>query len=262
MAKRSRYASDQNSMQNAAKTLKANIQFASVDNPVQSVLLTSSVPDEGKSTIAINLAQTIAQSGKSVLLVECDMRRRTIASMIGVHAKAGLYAVLSEQATLEEAVVPLSQSYMYFLDAEPHIPNPADILSSKRFKRLVATLESKYDYVIFDTPPVGAFIDAAILSQNVDATVFVVRREFAKRSEVMAAFDQLKKAGANVIGTVLNYCETNQSGYYYSNYYADGGKKTDRGWGSTVHVSSASEADDQHKVHGMSKPAAGKRFSK
>lgn len=261
MAKRSRYATDQTSIQNAAKTLKANIQFASVDNPVQSVLLTSSIPDEGKSTIAINLAQTIAQSGKSVLLVECDMRRRSIASMIGVHAKAGLYAVLTEQATLEEAVVPLSQSYMYFLDSEPHIPNPADVLSSKRFKKLVATLESKYDYVIFDTPPIGAFIDAAILSQNVDATIFVVRREFAKRTEVAAAFDQLKKAGANVIGTVFNYCESSQSSYY-SNYYEDGSKKTGHVQGSTVHVSSAAGKEERRSVYGASKSSAGKRFSK
>lgn len=273
MAKKGKYSSDQTSIQNAAKTLKANIQFASVDNPVQSLVLTSSVPDEGKSTIAINLAQSIAQGGKSVLLVECDMRRRSLASMLGVHSKAGIYAVLTDQATLDEAVLPLSQSYMYFLDSEPHIPNPADVLSSKRFKKLLGTLEAKYDYVIFDTPPVGAFIDAAILAQLVDATVFVVRRDFTKRDAVVHAFEQLKKSGANVIGTVLNYAETNEGSYYYYSYN-QGSKKVGDVQGSTVHVSggrsgSASESSPspasapRHvNVSGAAKASAGKRFSR
>ena len=197
--KKGSYGSSQNSIQNAAKTLKANIQFASVDSPIQSVLLTSSVPDEGKSTIAVNLAQSFAQAGKKVILIECDLRRRSIAHMLGVHTKGGLYAVLSGQASLEEMVVPLSQSNMFFLDCEPNIPNPADILNSKRFAKLVGNLEDHYDYVIFDTPPVGAFIDAAVLSQLVDGVLFVVRRDFAKREQIASAFDQLKKAGANVL---------------------------------------------------------------
>ena len=91
-------------VQNAAKTLLANIRFASVDNPIRVITLTSSVPNEGKSTVALNLAQAIATSGKSVVLVECDMRRRSMADMIGVHSRGGLYAVLSEQMALDEAV--------------------------------------------------------------------------------------------------------------------------------------------------------------
>ena len=128
-------------VQNAAKTLLANIRFASVDNPIRTLVITSSVPNEGKTTVAVNLAQAIATSGKRVLLVECDMRRRSVADMIGAHAKAGLYAVLSDQVRWENAVVATGQQNMDFLDAEPHIPNPADIISSKRFARLVQILE-------------------------------------------------------------------------------------------------------------------------
>lgn len=257
--KKGSYGSSQNSIQNAAKTLKANIQFASVDSPIQSVLLTSSVPDEGKSTIAVNLAQSFAQAGKKVILVECDLRRRSIAHMLGVHTKGGLYAVLSGQASLEEMVVPLSQSNMFFLDCEPNIPNPADILNSKRFAKLVGNLEDHYDYVIFDTPPVGAFIDAAVLSQLVDGVLFVVRRDFAKREQIASAFDQLKKAGANVLGTVLNYAESSSDGYYYSNYYG-GSKDTGNVQGSTVHVHG--ENNRRAPINGASRTAAGKRFSK
>ena len=211
-------------VQNAAKTLLANIRFSSVDNPIRVITLTSSTPNEGKSTVALNLAQAIATSGKSVVLVECDMRRRSLADMIGARTRGGLYAVLSEQMTIEEAVVETSQKNLYFLDSEPHIPNPADIIASKRFRRLVEALRETFQYVIFDTPPVGTFVDAAEVGHLSDGVLFVVRENFAKRAEVQAAFDQLRRAEVNVIGAVMNYCEAETSEYYYS-YYAKDGKK-------------------------------------
>ena len=211
-------------VQNAAKTLLANIRFSSVDNPIRVITLTSSTPNEGKSTVALNLAQAIATSGKSVVLVECDMRRRSLADMIGARTRGGLYAVLSEQMTIEEAVVETSQKNLYFLDSEPHIPNPADIIASKRFRRLVEALRETFQYVIFDTPPVGTFVDAAEGGHLSDGVLFVVRENFAKRAEVQAAFDQLRRAEVNVIGAVMNYCEAETSEYYYS-YYTKDGKK-------------------------------------
>ena len=211
-------------VQNAAKTLLANIRFSSVDNPIRVITLTSSTPNEGKSTVALNLAQAIATSGKSVVLVECDMRRRSLADMIGARTRGGLYAVLSEQMTIEEAVVETSQKNLYFLDSEPHIPNPADIIASKRFRRLVEALRETFQYVIFDTPPVGTFVDAAEVGHLSDGVLFVVRENFAKRAEVQAAFDQLRRAEVNVIGAVMNYCEAETSEYYYS-YDTKDGKK-------------------------------------
>lgn len=228
-------------VQNAAKTLLANIRFASVDNPIRTLVITSSVPNEGKTTVAVNLAQAIATSGKRVLLVECDMRRRSVADMIGAHAKAGLYAVLSDQVRWENAVVATGQQNMDFLDAEPHIPNPADIISSKRFARLVRILEEAYDYVIFDTPPVGTFVDAAILSTMVDGTALVVRDNFTKRDEVVHAFEQLKKAEANILGVILNGCETETSEYYYA-YYTKDGKRVKKSEHSSGHASSGAQA--------------------
>ena len=219
-------------VQNAAKTLLANIRFASVDDPIRSIVITSSVPNEGKTTVAVNLAQAIATSGKRVLLVECDMRRRSVADMIGTHARSGLYAVLSDQVRLEQAVVATSQENMSFLDAEPHIPNPADIIASKRFARLVGILENSYDYVMFDTPPVGAFVDAAVLATLTDATALVVRENFTKRDEIVHAYDQLKKAEVNIIGVIMNGCNTETSEYYYA-YYTKDGKRAKSGSHST-----------------------------
>lgn len=209
-------------VQNAAKTLLANIRFASVDTPVHTLVITSSVPNEGKSTVCVNLAEAIATSGKSVLLVECDMRRRSLADLLGVHARTGIYGVLAEQSELEDAVVATGVKGMYFLDAEPHIPNPADILSSRRFRRFLENAQKTYDYVLIDTPPVGTFVDAAVISSLVDATALVVREGYTKRQDVVAAYEQLKKADANVIGAIMNFCETESSEYYYAYYNKDG----------------------------------------
>lgn len=219
---RSRVRSKKLEMQNAAKTLLANIRFASVDNPIASLVVTSSIPNEGKSTVSVNLAEAIATSGKSVLLVECDFRNRSLANMLDAHAPGGIYAVLSEEMSLDQVVAPTTVPNMHLLDVEPHIPNPADVLSSKRFRRLVDALEERYDYVIYDTPPVGTFVDAAILSTLADGTVLVVRENFTKRDAILEAHNQLRKAGANVIGVVMNYCEAMASEYYYAYYTQNG----------------------------------------
>lgn len=219
---RKKKGSDRLAVQNAAKTLLANIRFASVDDPIRSVTVTSSKPNEGKSTVAVNLAQAIATSGASVCLVEADMRRRTLAGMLGVHASGGIYSVLSEDLTLDEAVVETSQKNMFFLDSEPNIPNPADIIASRRFASLVKLLEDRFRYVVFDTPPVGTFVDAAEVGHLSDAAVFVIRENFTKRNEVLEAFEQLRKAEVNVIGTVMNCCESNSGEYYYAYYNARG----------------------------------------
>lgn len=241
MPRRRKTASDALVVQNAAKTLLANIRFASVDRPVKSIVLTSSVPNEGKSTVAYNLAQAIASSGKRTLLVDCDMRRRALADMIGVHARYGIYSVLSGQAELEDAAVSTPHRNLMFLDSEPHIPNPADILSSQRFRKLVAQMESDFDYVVIDTPPVGTFVDAAIIAALADATALVVRERFVKRAELQNAYDQLKKADANVIGVIMNMCEAESSEYYYA-YYNKEGKRVRKSEG---HVSDGPQLPQQ-----------------
>lgn len=113
------------------------------------------------------------------------------------------------------------KSSLLFLDAEPHIPNPVDIFSSRRFHRFVDSLRRTYDYVIFDTPPLSTFVDAAVLGSVADGTLLVVREDFVKREDLISSYDQLRKAEANVIGAVLNYCDTKRGDYYYS-YYDQG----------------------------------------
>ncbi len=208
--------------QNAVKTLVANLRFASVDNPIRSVTVTSSVPNEGKSTIALALARSLATGGSSVLLIDGDMRRRSLGAMMQLHTRNGIYAVLSGKVALNQAVVPTDTGGLYFLDCEPHIPNPVDVFSSQRFKALLDELYDAYDYVVVDTPPLSTFVDAAVVGSLADATLLVVRQDYTRRDDVLGAYDQLQKAGANVVGTVLNFCESEKDEYYYSYYRKDG----------------------------------------
>ncbi|MBQ9058950.1 MAG: CpsD/CapB family tyrosine-protein kinase [Atopobiaceae bacterium] len=220
----SRQDSARTEVTNAAKTLLANIRFMDVDNPVKTIVITSSIPNEGKSFVAQNLSEAIATSGRTVLLIEEDLRRRTLANQIGVHARNGIYGVLSGAVSLGEAVVPTQIKNMYFLDAEPNIPNPSDLFNSRRYKSLLEHLRKSYDYVVIDTPPVTAFVDSAVLSSLVDATFLVVRENFTRRDSIRAAYEQLNKAGGNVSGVIMNYCRHQRNEYYYSYYYEKTGK--------------------------------------
>ena len=226
MAKKRKSSSNRLEVQNAAKTMYANIRFMSVDDPICSIVMTSTIPNEGKSTSSIELARAIGSSGKRVLLVEADMRRRSLSDAIGVRTPAGLYAVLSDEAELKDAIVETDVPNVYFMDVEPSIPNPADIISSKRFRKLMATFEQDFDYVLYDTPPVGTFVDAAILGSLADATVLVVKPGAASRDELLKAYEQLQKAEANVIGICATFCENSSSEYYYA-YYTKDGKRAD-----------------------------------
>ena len=201
-------------IRNAMDSLVANIRFAGADKPVDTITITSSIPDEGKSTIAVNLARTLAEGGEQVLLVECDVHRRSLSGLLGVRARTSMYSVLLERVKLEEAVVPTKTNNLFLLDCEPSIPNPANVFASLQFRNLVKRLRNVYDYVIFDTPPLSAYVDGAIVGATADATLLVTRWDYVKRDDVLSALEQLRKADANVIGTVVNRCEPERDYYY------------------------------------------------
>ena len=214
-------------LSNASKTLLANIRFASVDEKVKTIVVTSSEQNEGKTIVSTNLANAIATSGKKVLIVEADMRRRSLGKLLDIHPAHGLYAALSGAASLNEAIQPTDIPNLYFMDAEPSIPSPADILSTKRFASLVDKLRDSFDYVIFDTPPVSLFVDAAVLSSLVDGTLLVVRQNQTKRSVVVKCAQQLRVADARILGTVMTFCTDDESTYYYA-YYTQDGKRVEK----------------------------------
>lgn len=246
-------------VQNSAKTLLANIRFLSPDKPIRSIAITSSVPAEGKTTTAVQLAEAIASSDKTVLLVECDMRKHDLSSVLHAHCPVGLYAVMTEEEDLDEAVVETDTPNMFFLDIEPSIPNPTDIISSDSFKNLTKKLAENYDYVLYNTPPVGTFVDAAVLSTLMDGTLFVIRMNSTKRDEVVNAFEQLRKAGGNVIGSVATFCEEMGSQYYYG-YYGDAGA-SDESVATTSEATAASAKKETPKGESLNPAAEPERTS-
>lgn len=218
MVKRKKIISNNQEIQNSAKTMLANIRFASVDNPIQSIVVTSAIPNEGKTTTTVELAKAIATAGNSVLVVEADMRHRSLSSLLGIHASHGAYSVMAQSVEFSQAVVETDIPNLHFLDIEPNIPNPVDLLSSHAYARLVDIACDNYDFVLFDTPPVGTFVDAAILSRLADGAIMIVKIGGAKRDEILTAYDQLEKAEANIIGACATFCEETSSEYYYAYY--------------------------------------------
>ena len=211
-------------IRNAANTLLANVEFSSIDEPVKTVAITSSIPNEGKSTIALSLAAAAGQTGKSVLVMEGDLRRRSLLAALNAHPQHGLHAVLTGSCPLVDAAVETPLKGVVFLDAEPGIPNPEEILSSRRYASLLELARNTYDFVIVDTPPVGAFADAAVVARQVDGAILVVRENFTDKRDAVLAMNQLRASTAHVLGVVMN-CEERASGggygYYYGYYYED-----------------------------------------
>ena len=207
-------------MRNAAGSLLANIEYSSVDRRIQVVVVTSAAPNEGKSTVSLSLAMAGGAKGKKCLLVETDLRRRSLCAVLKAHPRHGLHAVLRGDATIEETVVETEFKNLYFLDAEPGIPNPEEVLSSQRFSDLLQTLRGEYDFVILDTTPVGAFPDALLASRVADGTIMVIREGTTDGRAAVLAVEQLRNSGAHLLGTAVNF-QTKASGgsYGYYGYY-------------------------------------------
>lgn len=231
MAKHRQQDDQKRLVNDAAKSLLANIRFMSVDSPIKTIAITSTIPNEGKSFVSINLAQAIASSGKTCLIVEGDLRKRSLAAAMGIHPQHGMYAVLSGEVPFNKAAVATPQRNLYFLDSEPQIPNPSDLFGSKRFADFLEKVSQQFDYVLIDTPPVGTFIDGAVIARHVDATFLVVRENFTKRNFILSAFEQLQQAGAHVAGVVMNACRAESDTYYgygYYSYYEKNDKAADK----------------------------------
>src|SRR4051812_26324198 len=165
----------------AYRTLRTNIQFSSLDKPLRTLLATSTAPDEGKSTTLANLAVTMAQAEQRVILVDCDLRRPTLHTLFDLPNDAGLTSMILAQ---DEAPPPLQETSvpgLSLLASGPLPPRPADILGSRRMEAVIARLCAEADIVLFDTPPVNAVTDAAVLATKVDGVLLVFQAGKTRR---------------------------------------------------------------------------------
>jgi len=216
------YTDPRSPVAEAYRTLRTNIQFAALDKPITTLLVTGSNPSCGKTTTAANLSVVLAQADSAVLLVDTDLRRPTQHKIMDVHNYRGLTNLLVDlKLDLDKVVNRTGVDNLHLLTSGPIPPNPAELLATNKMKHVVTLLKERYDYVVFDSPPVAAVTDAAILSRLVDATVMVVDYGVVTCQEAAFALGQLNKVQANVIGVVINNVPNHKGGHYYYYYYGD-----------------------------------------
>jgi succinoglycan biosynthesis transport protein ExoP len=203
----------------AARAVRTNILFMSPDRPFRTLLVTSAGPSEGKTTVACCIGIAMAQAGKRVVLVDCDMRRPRLHRVFRVPNTEGVTTSLLEHTTLPDTIHPTEVPNLHLLTTGPLPPNPAEILHSEAFARLLANLREVFDCVVIDSPPVAPVTDAAVLSAQVDGTVLVVRAFQTTRELARRAVRALRDVGGTTIGTILNAVNLDRSEYGYQHYY-------------------------------------------
>jgi tyrosine-protein kinase Etk/Wzc len=227
-----------NPVSEAYRSLRTNLTFSNPDKPPKTIVFTSPLPQDGKSTSAANLAITLAQQGIKTLLVDADLRRGLLHGVFGVEREPGLTNVLAGTASIGDAVqeIDLEQSgTMSFLPSGPYPPNPAEILGSQRMKTLLTALEDRYDLILIDSAPLTVVTDAAVLGTKADGVVIVARANVTEKGALTYSVEQLRNVRATVLGTILNdvdyrrdsryYSTYGKYGYYHHYYYADDGTK-------------------------------------
>jgi polysaccharide biosynthesis transport protein len=203
----------------AYRTLRTNLEFASVDGPIRTLLVTSSVPGEGKTITAANLAVVFAQAGRRVLLVDADLRKPGVHLVFDLPNERGLSSMLRSDELSPDAIAQTTeQANLRILTTGPLPPNPAELMGSQRMRTVLDRLKTGEDLVIFDSPPLQAVTDSAILSSFLDGTLFVIDTKHSRRRTVRLGREALAKAGANVLGAVLNRiparADSDYAGYY------------------------------------------------
>ncbi len=188
----------------AFRSLRTNLMFSSVENPIQTLLVTSPARENEKSTALANLAVTFAQSGNRTILVDADLRQPKQHQIWGIENALGLTSMMVDNSTLGEPPLSATQvENLQVLATGELPPNPADLLSGKRMDEIVAALKSRADFVLFDSPPVLAATDAALLGIKLDGALLVVRAGDTRRDHTAQARQALERVHVRIVGAVL-----------------------------------------------------------
>lgn len=216
----------------AYRTLRTNIQYSKSDQPIKTLLVTSPGPRDGKSTTAVNLAITIAQTGVKTLIIDADLRRPVLHSIFGLRKSIGLSNCIIGKSDVKDATFATEIDNLQIMPCGTLPPNPSELLGSNSMKKLLTELKQAYDFIILDTPPVIAVTDAAVLSSLIDGVLLVLKSRQTNQEAAQRAHELLKNVEAAVLGAVLNGIQIESmygSYYYYYHYYyyygSDGDKK-------------------------------------
>ncbi len=202
----------------AYKVIRSNIMFLGSD--IKAIVFTSSIANEGKSTVSWHIANSLAESGKNVVYVDADMRKSTFMARHRVTSNPnGLSHFLSDQAILNDVIYSTEVPNLYVIPAGPTPPNPAELLSKKMFKDAIAVLKGSFDYIIIDAPPITATTDPAVIASVCDGSIMVIGAKKTAAKIVRECIDQLKRTGKPVLGSILNMVDYKYFSYGYEKYY-------------------------------------------
>lgn len=210
----------------AYRTLRTNVSFTSVDRPLQTLLITSAEPGEGKSTTVSNLGVVLAQNGKQVIIADCDMRHPRIHAYFGLANRLGLSTLFAQTPEILKGTrQPTQVDNLTVVTTGSLPPNPAELMGSQKMQSILEAMRQNADVILIDTPPILAVTDAAVLAQSVDGVLLVVRPGKTRISALRQTLEQLRQVNAHVLGVVLNNVVTTGSSYgyhykYYRNYAA------------------------------------------
>ncbi len=203
------------------KSLRTNLRFTLMKEGCKKIIISSPLPSDGKSTTSINLGITISQTGSRVLIIDCDLRKGKVHNNFSIMYKPGLSDVLSGMTELEDVIKNTSYENLDIIPLGSLSPNPSELLSSSQMEELLLTLEEKYDYIIFDTPPVNVLSDSLSLVKYSDGLLMVVREGVTSHPNLTYALDKIRLTNGNILGFVLNDVSVDQVkklNYYYSRY--------------------------------------------
>lgn len=208
-------------IEEAVNQLRVNLGFCG--DQIKTVMITSSVPNEGKSFITMQLWRMMAEVGSRVLLIDCDLRKSEMRAKYGISSDekiTGIAHYLAGKVELQDAIYSTNIPNGFFLPLSRPIANPAILLENERFSSMTKQCREIFDFILIDTPPLGRVADALKIATHVDGTVMVVRSGQTPRKVVEDAMGQLQRTGTPLLGLVLNRVEAKQKGSYYRRYYS------------------------------------------
>jgi capsular exopolysaccharide synthesis family protein len=218
----------------AFRMIRSNVKFLAVDKAVHTLMVTSTLKGEGKSTTSANLAVALARDGRRVTLVDADLRRPTVHKQFGLANGAGLTSAIAGGMPIAEVSLDAGIENLRIVTAGPIPPNPAELLDSARFARIVEELRTTNDIIVFDAPPVLGVADASVLAGRVDGVALVVASGAVERKAARRAVQMLQQARANLLGVILNKVSSG-IGSYYDYYYYHYAEESHNGNGSGRH---------------------------
>ena len=222
------YSDPKSPVSEAYRSIRTSIEFSNIDRNIKTIVVTSSMQGEGKSTTACNLAVSFANLGKKILLIDCDLRRPSIHKQFEITNTFGLTDIILNYKTSDRCIQRIDLENLDIVTSGQIPPNPSEMLSSNKMRNIIEGFKESYDYIILDTPPVGIVTDAAVLASYCDGVVMVCASGEVDIEMAKIAKERLNKVNAKILGAVLNKMEIDKKTYANYYYYGEDAPKKKR----------------------------------